>query len=113
MALTLKKLKATMSICIIRRKGFKASRRTSSDREVRAALIAAQRGICPGIVDAYGEPVRECDSRVLVTCDHIQELQYGGRDCIENLQMLCKVCDKLKTRRNQRLRRDKKPQELF
>lgn len=31
-----------------------------------------------------------------LTCDHIQELDKGGQDIIENQQVLCSACHKLK-----------------
>ena len=47
----------------------------------------------------YGGECANCGSTRRLECDHIRPRRCGGSDDVENLQVLCHACHRLKTDR--------------
>jgi len=73
------------------------SRNASSNKKIRDMLLREQDEFCAGLLK--GNIYSNCKNRA-TECDHIIELRHGGRDNIENFQMLCTSCHCEKTAKN-------------
>jgi len=83
---------------VFRRNYRETSRSASSSEKNRDRLLREQGGFCAGLLKG-NNIYSNCKNRA-TECDHIIELRYGGRDIIDNLQMLCNSCHCEKTARN-------------
>lgn len=76
------------------------SRAASASSSNRNTLKGEQDSICRGLL-LPNMRYRPCGFRA-TECDHIIELRHGGKDIIDNLQMLCGMCHNEKTAKNYR-----------
>jgi hypothetical protein len=74
--------------------------RASLDTKLRNAVVQRDGGKCRGI-EEYDCPLRERSSDASgFHVDHILPVADGGKDELENLQLLCPCCHAVKTKRD-------------
>ncbi|MCY4145554.1 MAG: HNH endonuclease signature motif containing protein [Chloroflexi bacterium] len=65
-------------------------------RRERAILRANYAAWQTTLVEKYGERCANCGSAKSLTLDHVLPIARGGRSTLENLQLLCGACNRIK-----------------